>query len=79
MFCIFLVGKYVVILATLCPLKSQNVSNAFNVHPEKNKFITIPQLQSLSERINKIFLINKLTHRERPGGGGAQEKMFISD
>ena len=45
-----------VILATLCPLKSQNVSNVFNVHHEKNKFITFPQLpREFSRNIKTKF------------------------
>lgn len=47
--------------------------SAFNVHPEKYKFMTTPQLQSFSEPINKIFLINKLVHRER-NKKGCQQK-----
>lgn len=47
--------------------------SAFNVHPEKNKFMTISQLQSFSEPMNKIFLNNKLTHRER-NKKGCQQK-----
>lgn len=71
-FAFFLVGKYIIILATLCPLKSQNVFQCFYCPPWKQHthyYSTTPEC--FSESINKNFPINKWTHTERNKKQGA--------
>ena len=48
-------------------------SNAFNVHPEKEKFVPIPQPQRVSQNLLEIFLIYKLsTEREKQKKGATK-------
>lgn len=62
------------VLTISYPLKSQNVSEALDGQPEKNKHYYSKTSGSFSEPINNIAPINKLTPMNMKSG-----KMVIAD
>lgn len=67
-------------LATLCPLKSQNVSQHFNVYPEKKSYYYSTTREFIKTYFKKIFLVYKLTARKTKKGAtknAHQSSIFI--